>query len=146
MNRLHRHISRKVINPEQILRQTKDSASRIDYRLAPSQWETALLCNDVSHLLGANLESALHRIWLYNKTSTENRSACDIMHYVSNIPEPCLNIKSSSGMVFHYKDQTVVRPSYLYNGVPILVRRLLYTMVSLSKYRFMNHYIINKKE
>ena len=30
-----------------------------DSRFAPSQWETALLCNDVSHWLGANLESAL---------------------------------------------------------------------------------------
>ena len=27
--------------------------------LAPSQWETSLLCNDVSHWLGASLESAL---------------------------------------------------------------------------------------
>ena len=27
--------------------------------LRPSQWETALHCNDVSHWLGANLESAL---------------------------------------------------------------------------------------
>ena len=30
-----------------------------DSRLVPSQWETLLLCNDVSHWLGANLESAL---------------------------------------------------------------------------------------
>ena len=30
-----------------------------DSRFAPSQWETVLLCNDVSHWLGANLESAL---------------------------------------------------------------------------------------
>ena len=28
-------------------------------RFAPSQWETVFLCNDVSHWLGANLESAL---------------------------------------------------------------------------------------
>ena len=28
---------------------------RADSRLAPSQWETSLLCNDVSHWLGANL-------------------------------------------------------------------------------------------
>ena len=28
-------------------------------RFAPSQWETVLLCGDVSHWLGANLESAL---------------------------------------------------------------------------------------
>ena len=33
---------------------------RADSRLAPSQWETALLCNDASHWLGANLESALY--------------------------------------------------------------------------------------
>ena len=32
---------------------------RADSRFAPSQWDTALLCNDVSHWLGANLESAL---------------------------------------------------------------------------------------
>ena len=29
-----------------------------DSTFAPSQWETALLCNDVSHWRGANLESA----------------------------------------------------------------------------------------
>ena len=32
---------------------------RADPRFAPSQWETALLCNDVSHWLDANLESAM---------------------------------------------------------------------------------------
>ena len=31
-----------------------------DSRLAPSQWETSLQSNAVSHWLGANLESALH--------------------------------------------------------------------------------------
>ena len=33
--------------------------SRAYSRFAPSQWETVLLCNDVSHWLGATLESAL---------------------------------------------------------------------------------------
>ena len=32
---------------------------RADARFAPSQWETTLLCNHVSHWLDANLESAL---------------------------------------------------------------------------------------
>ena len=32
---------------------------RADSRFAPSQWETALHCNNVSHWLGASLESAL---------------------------------------------------------------------------------------
>ena len=35
---------------------------RADSRFAPSQWETALLCNDVSHGLGTNLKSALYYI------------------------------------------------------------------------------------
>ena len=52
---------------------------RADYWFAPSQWETALLCNDISHRLGANLESTLcilaltgrqQTYWLY----TINRS------------------------------------------------------------------------
>ena len=41
---------------------------RADSRFAPSQWETALLCNDVSHWLGAILESALGGVccmWLF---------------------------------------------------------------------------------
>ena len=33
--------------------------TRADSRFAPSQWETALLCNKVSHWLGTSLESAL---------------------------------------------------------------------------------------
>ena len=32
---------------------------RADSRFTPIQWETVLLCNDVSHWLGASLESAL---------------------------------------------------------------------------------------
>ena len=38
---------------------TTEYVFRADSRLASSQWETALLCNDVSHWLGASLESAL---------------------------------------------------------------------------------------
>ena len=40
---------------------------RADSRFVPNQWVTALLCNDVSHWLGASLESALHyhAIWYF---------------------------------------------------------------------------------
>ena len=31
--------------------------NRADSRFVPNQWKTALLCNDVSHWLGSNLES-----------------------------------------------------------------------------------------
>ena len=33
---------------------------RADSRFVPSRWEVSLLCNDVSHWLGTNLESALY--------------------------------------------------------------------------------------
>ena len=33
---------------------------RAGYRFAPCQWEMSLLCNNISHWLGASLESALH--------------------------------------------------------------------------------------
>ena len=38
---------------------SRSHSPRADSRFAFSQWETALLCNDVSHWLGASLESAL---------------------------------------------------------------------------------------
>ena len=37
-------------------------SSKADSRFAPSQWETALLYNDVSHRLGTSLESDLSSI------------------------------------------------------------------------------------
>ena len=46
--------------------------SRADSRFAPSQWETVLLCNDLSDWLGASLESALGSgacIGKYNHTT-----------------------------------------------------------------------------
>ena len=45
-----------------------------DYRFAPSQWETALLCNDVSHWLGANLVSALCSLCYDNMRSKNNHT------------------------------------------------------------------------
>ena len=46
--------------------------SRADSKFAPRQWETALLCNDVSHWLGASLKSAqvfILRYWLCSCTA-----------------------------------------------------------------------------
>ena len=39
---------------------TLSAITKANSRFAPSQWETALLCNDVSHWLGASLQSALY--------------------------------------------------------------------------------------
>ena len=40
-------------------------SKQADSRFASSQWETALLCDDVSHWLGASLESALELTFRY---------------------------------------------------------------------------------
>ena len=36
---------------------------RADSRFAPSQWETALLCNDVSHWLNTSLKHTMDMLW-----------------------------------------------------------------------------------
>ena len=48
---------------------------RADSRLAPSQWETLLLCNDISHWLGANLELALS-LYDGSRPSLKNAAEC----------------------------------------------------------------------
>ena len=53
---------------------------RADFRFAPSQCETALLCNDVTHCLGASLESALDHLITRN-VSTDHA----IMRFVNDV-------------------------------------------------------------
>ena len=44
---------------------------RADSRFPPSQWETVLLCNDVSHWRGANLESGLFKLYHRDTLATD---------------------------------------------------------------------------
>ena len=53
-------IVRQLISIAAKLESLCGSLYKADSRFAPSQWETALLCNDVSHWLGASLASALY--------------------------------------------------------------------------------------
>ena len=48
---------------------------RADSRFAPSQWETSLQSNAVSHWLGANLESALYIVILHTWCSVTGRTS-----------------------------------------------------------------------
>ena len=50
---------------------------RADSRFAPCQWETSLHCNDVSHWLGANLESAL---WLLQCQPRYTKIWVNVLH------------------------------------------------------------------
>ena len=52
-----------LVTPEQLFKtiEVLIPASRTDFRLTPTQWETSLQSNAVSHRLGTDLESA---VWL----------------------------------------------------------------------------------
>ena len=52
----------------------------VDSRFAPSQWETAILRNDVSHWLGANLESAPLCLCYWTGPSLVLEMACLLIH------------------------------------------------------------------
>ena len=52
---------------------------RADSRFVPSQWETVLLCNSVSHWLGASLESALY--WYGNLRFKQVSFVCTQWHH-----------------------------------------------------------------
>ena len=54
--------------------------SRTDSRFAPSQWEMALLCNDVSHWLDANLESALY---IFSSSRNDLIAKVDWIHSIA---------------------------------------------------------------
>ena len=60
-----------------LVQQHDQTISRVDSRLAPSQWETSLQSNAVSHWLGANLESALSFVaaaWLNHLVQHHNQT------------------------------------------------------------------------
>ena len=62
-------------------------------RFAPSEWETVLLCNDVSHWLGASLESALHK-------SSQHK------HNISYIPAIHISLKIQSNPFVTFRSIT----------------------------------------
>ena len=78
--------------PEIIIREGHASPvaqHRVESRFAPSRWEPALLYNDVSHWLGARLESAL--------------LACDFGIYLAPVARSPLLIKRSNTSVWHLR-------------------------------------------
>ena len=91
---------------------------RADSRFAPSQWETALLCNDVSHWLGTNLESALSvgGSAITQASATLAQTAWVLFQYKDHL---------SRYGYYHYKDKIVMRLIVIM-GIFILVRWSLY--------------------
>ena len=62
-------------------------SSKADSRFVPSQWETALLCNDVSHWVGANLESTLSSI-AKNVFNIDTRCTYQVHQQAVGCPRP----------------------------------------------------------
>ena len=73
------HWYRKII-------QTLSSLHRDHSRFVPSQWETALLCNDVSHWLSASLKSALLQTLKTLSVTAFNVSTDDKANPITTFP------------------------------------------------------------
>ena len=67
---------------------------RADYRCVPSQWETSLQINVVSHRLGTNLESTLRRIGRNQSEESESLWLPD-MKTLSALLANCVGIEVS---------------------------------------------------
>ena len=85
-----------------------DICTKADSRFVPSQGEKAFLCNDISHWLGASLESALcnEHFWknCHVMTRSYNILQC-IFHYVEDaiislIQHIPITIRSKHGLVY----------------------------------------------
>ena len=59
MGKIGQHLNKTKRNKMLICAYIIRLLYRAGFRFTPSQWEMALLCNKVSHWLGASLESAL---------------------------------------------------------------------------------------
>ena len=107
------------------------SIHRPDSRFAPSQWETALHCNDVSHWLGANLESTRYSSWdsFISVLRCEERGYSDLFHYsdITCVPwrpkSPATStLCSTACSVWHKKSSTLLalceRNSPVTDGFP----------------------------
>ena len=83
---------------------SREMQYRADSRVAPIQWETALLCNDVSHWLGASLESALNtenrKLTYYQPVVTGGTVGCRYGHKDNPVPLVTTKLASWKFSVF----------------------------------------------
>ena len=80
---------------------------RADSRFVPSQWETVLHCNGVSHWLGASLESALHTSNTLTKPRTDKNWSSNT-YYKKGQANTCTNTIQSRMTFFHiFKDALI---------------------------------------
>ena len=109
--------------------------ARADSKFAPSQWEMALLCNDISHWLGANLELALEpqtkgtpllRSWHFQSHFLEWK----LWYFASNFIEVCskgsnrqwVSIDSHNGWVLtRYQAMSWTNDGLFYWGIDVHV-------------------------
>ena len=82
------------------------SKHRADSRFVASQWETELLCNNVSHWLSVSLESALQTaVEGYQGILTSHKVGCwQLKSRNGNIWVSVLNIYMASKLRHHYID------------------------------------------
>ena len=63
---------------------------------------------------------------LINQAFTRTCDSNDLQPLINEYLYSALKNCFSSSRHFHYKDKTISRPYYLYDGIPMLIRRRLY--------------------
>ena len=106
-------------------------------RFAPSQWETPLLCNDVSHWLGACLESALDKVEYDSNKDVLKPPRCELSVQFGCITERRSRCKGKPCSTLTWKE----------TGIPRLLHSLIHywdKMAAILQMVFSNSYAWTK--
>ena len=97
---------------------TMNISVRADSWLAPNQWETALLCGDVSHWLAASLESDLSVSSQMRVTFYVVRGTCRLyaVPMITGLRFHLLYLNASSFFISPLLDECDLNPDYCQNG------------------------------
>ena len=84
---------------------SNNTLSRADSRFERSQWDTVLLCSDISHWLGASLESTMIEVWTRRRHFAVNTLKCILFMeniFKCNLIEMYLVDKSTSELIIQF--------------------------------------------
>ena len=102
-----------------------DRYIRTDSRFAPSQWGTALLCNDASHWLGASLELVLY-IFMHLYCICININRCMVRWVVNLFTAVCClllaSLKSHHSTPWRQEETSTRRISQRSENIIVLIR------------------------
>ena len=103
---------------------------KADSRLAPSQWETLLWSNTVSHWLGANLESSLKKLTVYMFLVETNEEPIGNFIELDDLDKFKPQIYNH-----HFKSHMILYEVYYYCMYPLQHILVIFKLIFLYEHR-----------